>query len=74
MLCMVTMSNGWVGFGLGWDGWVGLVGWDSDLQGLMVIRQFGEDWSKTLPLRIFFLQNFLVVVITLCLNKLHHLL
>ena len=31
----------------------------------VAIRKFGEDWNKTLPVRLFSPQNFLIVVTTL---------
>ena len=40
----------------------------------MVIRKFGEDQSETVPVGLFFLKYFLVVITTLYLSKLLHLL
>ena len=45
----------------------------SNYQSVMgVIREFCEDWSEILPMGLFFLQNILVVVITLFWIKPHH--
>ena len=41
---------------------------------MVAIRKFGEDERKTLPARLYFPQNFLVGVTTLCQSKQPHLL
>ena len=48
----------WAGLGWAGLGWAGLV-----------IRKFGEDKSKTLPVEV---QNFPIVVTTVCLSKPPH--
>ena len=40
----------------------------------VVIKKFGEDRSKSLPMGLFFLENVLVVATTLALSKSPHLL
>ena len=47
--------------------------WFNGGQPGMVMRNFGEEKIKTLTMGIFSLQNFQVVVITLCLSRPSHL-
>ena len=55
-----------------WSKGIKFSGFDSSHIGA-VIRKFGEDQSKSLPMGLFFLsQNFLVVVTTLYLSKPPH--